>query len=209
MKKKEIFYKIADVVRAVKGDPPSRFTSAIIVAAGNSVRMGDGISKQMAMLDGMPVVVRTLRAYQQSPQIDEIIVVAREDEIAHYYEFRDKYRLTKLTHVVRGGASRQESVMNGLKKVRENAGFVAIADNTAGGINITAWTAGSRSAPVLLFRSALRRSSMGYRSAMAAPRSASARISMCYGARTASIITMITATRLTTRQLSWLVPMRL
>ena len=101
MKKKEIFYTIADIVRTVKGEPPSRFTSAIIVAAGNSVRMGEGISKQMAMLDGMPVVVRTLRAYQQSPQIDEIIVVAREDEIARYYEFRDKYRLTKLTHVVR------------------------------------------------------------------------------------------------------------
>jgi 2-C-methyl-D-erythritol 4-phosphate cytidylyltransferase len=128
MKKKEIFYTIADIVRTVKGEPPSRFTSAIIVAAGNSVRMGEGISKQMAMLDGMPVVVRTLRAYQQSPQIDEIIVVAREDEIARYYEFRDKYRLTKLTHVVRGGADRQESVMNGLKKVREHAGFVAIAD---------------------------------------------------------------------------------
>ena len=127
MKKKEIFYKIADVVRAVKGQPPCRFTSAIIVAAGNSTRMCGG-SKQMAMLDGMPVVLRALRAYQQCPEIDEIIVVAREDEIACYYEFRDKYRLTKLKHVVRGGADRQESVLNGLKKVRENAGFVAIAD---------------------------------------------------------------------------------
>ena len=58
MKKKEIFYKIADVVRAVKGEPPVRFTSAIIVAAGNSTRMGGGVSKQMALLDGMPVVVR-------------------------------------------------------------------------------------------------------------------------------------------------------
>ena len=127
MNKKEVFYKIADVVRAVKGQPPCRFTSAIIVAAGNSTRMG-GTSKQMAVLDGMPVVVRALRAYQQCSEIDEIIVVAREDEIARYYEFRDKYCLTKLTHVVRGGADRQESVLNGLKKVRENAGFVAIAD---------------------------------------------------------------------------------
>ena len=50
MKKKEIFYKIADVVRAVKGEPPVRFTSAIIVAAGNSTRMGGGVSKQMALL---------------------------------------------------------------------------------------------------------------------------------------------------------------
>ena len=128
MKKSEIFYQIADIVRAVKGEPPSRFTSAIIVAGGSSTRMGAGISKQMALLDGMPVVVRTLRAYQQCPEISEIIVVAKEDEIARYYEFRDKYALTKLTHVVRGGADRQESVLNGLKKVREHAGFVAIAD---------------------------------------------------------------------------------
>ena len=128
MKKKEIFYKIADVVRAVKGEPPVRFTSAIIVAAGNSTRMCGGVSKQMALLDGMPVVVRTLRAYQQSPEIGEIIVVAREDEIARYYEFKDKYNLTKLAHVVRGGEDRQQSVLNGLKKVRKHAGFVAIAD---------------------------------------------------------------------------------
>lgn len=128
MKKKDIFYQVADLVRAVKGQPPCRFTSAIIVAAGNSTRMGGGISKQMALLDGMPVVVRTLRAYQQSPEINEIIVVAREDEMCRYEEFKEKYQLTKLTHVVRGGEDRQESVLNGLKKVRENAGFVAIAD---------------------------------------------------------------------------------
>lgn len=128
MKKKELFYKVADIVRAVNGKPPCRFTSAIIVAGGSSTRMGGGVSKQMAMLDGMPVVVRTLRAYQQSPEIGEIIVVAREDEICRYCEFKEKYNLTKITHVVRGGSDRQESVMNGLKKVREDAGFVAIAD---------------------------------------------------------------------------------
>lgn len=128
MQKKEIFYKVADIVRAIGGKPSCRFTSAIIVAAGNSTRMGCGISKQMALLEGMPVVVRTLRAYQQSPEIDEIIVVARDDEMCYYEEFREKYKLTKLAHVVRGGADRQESVLNGLKKVREDAGFVAIAD---------------------------------------------------------------------------------
>ena len=128
MKKTEMFYKVADIVRAVKGQPPCRFTSAIIVAAGNSTRMGEGISKQMALLEGMPVVVRTLRAYQRCPDIDEIIVVAREDEKSRYYEFKDTYQLTKLAHVVTGGDDRQESVLRGLKKVREHAGFVAIAD---------------------------------------------------------------------------------
>lgn len=128
MKKKEIFYKVADIVRAIGGKPSYRFTSAVIVAAGNSTRMGANISKQMAFLEGMPVIVRTLRAYQQSPEIDEIIVVAREDEICYYEEFREKYKLTKLAHVVRGGEDRQESVLKGLKKVHEHAGFVAIAD---------------------------------------------------------------------------------
>ena len=125
---KEMMYKVTDLVRAVGGKAPCRFTSAIIVAAGNSTRMGGGISKQMTMLEGMPVVARTLRAYQQSPEIGEIIVVAREDEMARYEEFKEKYQLTKLAHIVRGGSDRQESVMTGLKKVREDAGFVAIAD---------------------------------------------------------------------------------
>ena len=77
MQKKEIFYKVADIVRAIGGKPSCRYTSAIIVAAGNSTRMGYGISKQMALLEGMPVVVRTLRAYQQCPDIDEIMDVAQ------------------------------------------------------------------------------------------------------------------------------------
>ena len=128
MQTKEIFYKVADVVRAIGGKPSCRFTSAIIVAAGNSTRMGYGISKQMSLLEGMPVIVRTLRAYQQCAEIDEIIVVAREDEIGYYEEFKDKYKLTKVAHVVRGGVDRQESVLNGLNKVHEHAGFVAIAD---------------------------------------------------------------------------------
>ena len=128
MKKKEILYKVADVVRAIGGKPSYCYTSAVIVAAGSSSRMGFGISKQMALLEGMPVVVRTLRAYQQCPDIDEIIVVAREDEMCYYEEFRNKYNLTKLAHIVRGGADRQESVLNGFNKVREDAGFVAIAD---------------------------------------------------------------------------------
>lgn len=125
--KKEFVYDVADVLRAVSGKVPSRFTSAIVVAAGNSTRM-NGTSKQLAMLDGMPVIVRTLRAYQRCPLISEIILVAKESEIPQHEEFRVKYKLSKLKAIVPGGQDRQESVRKGLAKVHPDAGFVAIAD---------------------------------------------------------------------------------
>ena len=126
--KKELFYDIADVLRAVSWKVPSRFTSAIVVAAGNSSRMGGCGSKQMMLLEGMPVIVRTLRAYQQCACINEIIVVAKDDERDTYEEFKEKYKLTKIKHVVKGGEDRQESVLRGFKKINPDAGFVAIAD---------------------------------------------------------------------------------
>ena len=54
--------------------------SAIIVAAGNSTRMG-GINKQFALLDEIPVIARTLLAFEKSCHIFEIIVSTRESDI--------------------------------------------------------------------------------------------------------------------------------
>ena len=106
------------------------FTSAIIAAAGSGTRMCDesGTTKQMLTLDGMPIIVRTLMAFEECESINEIIVVAREDEIAAYDKYKSEYNLTKISAVVKGADTRQESVLNGFEAISDKSEFVAIHD---------------------------------------------------------------------------------
>jgi 2-C-methyl-D-erythritol 4-phosphate cytidylyltransferase len=124
--------KIAGFLRAVAGTPnPKNFTSVVVCAAGSSTRMEALMGetrKQFIELDGMPVVARTLKAFEEADTIHEIIVVAREDELALYDGFREKYGLSKLTKVVKGGSTRQESARLGSDEVDERCRFVAVAD---------------------------------------------------------------------------------
>lgn len=106
------------------------FTSAVITVGGSGTRMqsNDGTTKQFMELDGMPVVTRTLTVFQASPYIDEIIIVSKEDEIDLYTEMIEKYELNKVKRIVKGGSTRQSSVLNGFKSVSEKADYVAIHD---------------------------------------------------------------------------------
>ena len=131
-KKIPVTKKIAGILRAVAGTPdPKNFTSAVICAAGSSTRMEKLMGeprKQFMELDGLPVVARTLMAYESADTVHEIIVVAREDELPLYEGFKETYGLTKLTKVVKGGATRQESARLGSDEVDERCKFVAVAD---------------------------------------------------------------------------------
>ena len=121
--------KIVGVLRAVSGsDHPKNFTTAIIAAAGLSERFGGSVTKQMTELCGLPVLVHTLKAYQNSESIHQIIIVARNDEITFWQMTCQKYGLDKVSDIVPGGSSRQESVLKGLEAVSDKAKFVAIAD---------------------------------------------------------------------------------
>ncbi|MBQ8345356.1 MAG: 2-C-methyl-D-erythritol 4-phosphate cytidylyltransferase [Clostridia bacterium] len=123
------FQKIAGVLRAVSGsEHPKNFTSAIIAAAGMSQRFGGEVSKQMTDLLGLPVLLHTLRAYEACSCIHEIVVVARRGEIPVWEQEVAKHHLTKVTKIVAGSYSRQESVLCGLEAVSDRAKFVAIAD---------------------------------------------------------------------------------
>ncbi len=124
----KIIHKITDTVRAIAGKKDRiQPTSAVIVASGNSTRMG-GISKQMMMLDNIPVVARTIMAFDECEYIDEIIVVAKAEEFYLYQEFQKIYHFKKLTKLVSGGATRQESVKNGFEAISKDSKFVAIHD---------------------------------------------------------------------------------
>ena len=121
--------KIAGILRAIAGKPdPKNFTSAVICAAGSSTRMGSDTTKQFIELDGLPIVARTLMAYEAADTIHEIIVVAKEDEIPLYADFSEQYGITKLKKVIAGGETRQDSARLGSDEVDERCKFVAIAD---------------------------------------------------------------------------------
>ena len=121
--------KISGILRAISGsEHPKAFTSAIVVAAGLSERFGGTRTKQMTLLCGTPVLIHTLTAYQRADTIHEIIVVARPDEIDAWKKLCSRHEITKLTKIVEGGATRQESVLCGFREISEKAKFVAIAD---------------------------------------------------------------------------------
>ena len=120
--------RIASVLKAVSGKPdPKYFTSAVIVAAGSSTRM-EGGSKQMMMLLGIPVIVHTLRAFDNTPCVHEIVVVAKKSEIPLYDELIREYGLKKIVSVIPGGETRQESVRLGLDAVNPKSAYIAISD---------------------------------------------------------------------------------
>ena len=126
---KEAAKDAAEVLRAASKTAGKRnFTAAVIVAGGNGTRMGTDVTKQMLELDGKPVVVHTLLAYQNTPCIGEIVVAAKQDEMAIYQEFKQKYGITKLTAVVEGGVTRQASALAGVEAVSDKVRYVAIAD---------------------------------------------------------------------------------
>ena len=121
--------KIAGVFRAVSGSPhPKNFTSAIIAAAGLSTRFGGESTKQMTELCGVPLLVHTIKSYQETECIHEIIIVAKRNEISTWERLCRDYQFDKVTKIIAGGETRQASVMNGLDAVHEKSKFVAIAD---------------------------------------------------------------------------------
>ncbi len=121
--------KIAGVLHAISGTKtPKKYTSAVIVAAGNSTRMGEGVSKQMARIHSIPVVAHTMIAFQKAECIHEIVVAAKKEELPLYESMAKIYGITKFSTAVVGGANRQESVENAFKRIKDKAKFVAIAD---------------------------------------------------------------------------------
>ena len=84
--------------------------AALVAAAGSSQRMG-GVNKLLQPLDGVPVLVRTLAAFQVAGSVDEIIVAAREEDILEISQLCRTYGLSKCTKVIRGGESRVHSVL--------------------------------------------------------------------------------------------------
>ena len=90
-------------------------TTAIILAAGQGKRMNSRIQKQFLLLKGYPVLYYSLKAFQESPA-DEIVIVTGAAEIAYCQkEIVERYGFSKVKAIVAGGKERCHSVYEGLK----------------------------------------------------------------------------------------------
>jgi 2-C-methyl-D-erythritol 4-phosphate cytidylyltransferase len=104
-------------------------TCAIIVAAGQGVRMGTARRKQYLELNGSPVLIHTLRAFDQCPGIRSILVVVPPTEIDFCQkEIIPAACLNCHAELIAGGSCRQESVFNGLQCLGDTRGVVLIHD---------------------------------------------------------------------------------
>ena len=100
--------------------------SAIIVAAGSSQRMG--FDKLLALLGDKPVLAHTIDAFERTPSVEEIILVARAERVAEFEELVRQHGFKKVRCVIAGGEQRHNSVRAGLERVNEDAIHVAVHD---------------------------------------------------------------------------------
>lgn len=117
--------KVTDVTKIIRKALPLKYCGAVIVAAGTASRMG-GIDKVMAPLRGEPMVVRSVRTFQNCDAVREIVIVTREDLLSKIMSLCDGF--SKVRAVVVGGSSRPESVQAGLNALSDKVRLAAIHD---------------------------------------------------------------------------------
>lgn len=93
--------------------------TALLFAGGTGKRYSaTAVPKQFLELQGKAIIVHSIEPFQNSPEIDGICVVCKEEWIDHFNMLKEKYRLTKVKWVVEGGATSQESVYHGLCAIK-------------------------------------------------------------------------------------------
>lgn len=106
--------------------PDRPYCAAVIVAGGSSTRMGE--DKILMELHGRTVIEHTLRAFQDSDCIDEIVVATMGDKIPAIANIAREAGISKLKCVTEGGADRTASSWAGVQECSEHAGLIAIHD---------------------------------------------------------------------------------
>ncbi len=101
--------------------------SAIILAAGSASRM-EGINKQLAEIDGVPVFVMSALKFNASDMVSEVIIAAPQSDAKQFAELAEHFGVTKLKCVASGGETRALSVKNALSFVSDGCDYIAIHD---------------------------------------------------------------------------------
>lgn len=92
---------------------------AMILAGGTGTRVGASIPKQFIKIMDKPILAYTLEIFQACENIHAIEIVCHEDWMDEVHKIVDKYKITKTKWMVPGGATFQESVMNGVFFLRD------------------------------------------------------------------------------------------
>ena len=102
--------------------------AAIIPAAGSGSRMGLTVPKQFFALQGIPILIHTLRVFQQAESVGLIVVVVPPESCAWTEDLLRQYRLAKIWRVIPGGRLRQDSVLAGLEALPPEVDIVVVHD---------------------------------------------------------------------------------
>lgn len=106
-----------------------KFVSAVIPAAGMGSRMERDMNKIFIIMENRPILAHTLEAFQECDEVDEIILVAKNEELEYLRtSFLQEYPFSKVRGIVAGGDTRQDSVYNGLMSVDPACDIVLIHD---------------------------------------------------------------------------------
>jgi len=103
-------------------------TCAIIAAGGIGKRMNNSHGKQFIELLGKPIILRTILKFENSPSIDDIVVVIEKDKIKDVENLIKKENISKVRKVVAGGERRQDSVFNGIQAIDFPCDIVLVHD---------------------------------------------------------------------------------
>jgi len=96
--------------------------TALLTAAGTGSRMHMEIPKQFYHVENKPLILYTMEKFQSHPGVDQIVVVTVPAWMDLVRAYAAQYQITKLKWIVPGGATGQESILNGLKKIKEEGG---------------------------------------------------------------------------------------
>ena len=108
--------KVTEITKGIRKVLPLKYCGAVIVAAGTASRMG-GIDKVMAPLRGEPLLLHSVREFQNCDAIREIVIVTREDLLMEVMSLCAGF--SKVRGVVVGGADRPASVQAGLNNLSD------------------------------------------------------------------------------------------
>ena len=103
-------------------------TSAIVVAAGKSERMGEGVDKAFLSLGSRPVLAYVLRTMEKCLDVDEVILVVRKDKLIAAQGLVQMFGCKKVAKIVAGGNTRQASVTAGLEACDLEATVICVHD---------------------------------------------------------------------------------
>lgn len=103
-------------------------TTAVIVAAGKSERMGGQVDKAFLTLGSKPVIAYSMMAFEACPDVDAIVLVVRKEQLIASRGVAQMFGCHKVTAIVAGGASRQASVSNGLAACDPDTTIVCVHD---------------------------------------------------------------------------------